>query len=491
METESLVLEAGGRLHPLTPETEKPVDLLNRRPIIHDMMKLLKVISEAGSSCTFALNGAWGSGKTFVLNMLMDDLRRYEGGSRYLVFHYNCWQYDYYEEPLVAIVSSMLDCLDEQTHLLPSIVSDTAAKAAESLKSVLEELVKDFVKTKYGVDISKLLSNGQAWLQAAREQKEQDQAFDEQRSLKKAIRSMHEALNLLTKDQTVVIVVDELDRCLPDYAIKVLERLHHLFFNVPKTVVILGIDREQLKNSIKQIFGSNTQEDKYLSKIINFQLTLEDPKYDTGFLTKYSSYFDLFDDTDLINVFDKEHGLAFRTGFDYEAFFRTLFHGIEARKMDQIFNRCKTIHRILFPEVTMDHAFMCAEVALVVASDVYGINYMPIIYDPYDLSGFTICKDIVPPSDAAAAFLDNFKAYLETYWKGIGANSDERPSRSHNSFVFRSTTGLEELLIWYLNGIFIERRQNFSLSGNQALRALCSPNRNAMKDFNDLRKIIR
>ena len=34
-------------------------------------------------------------------------------GPRYILFHYNCWEYDYYEEPLVAIVASILDQIDE------------------------------------------------------------------------------------------------------------------------------------------------------------------------------------------------------------------------------------------------------------------------------------------------------------------------------------------------------------------------------------------
>ena len=46
----------------------------------------------------------------------------------------------------------------------------------------------------------------------------------------------------LAETHTLVIVVDELDRCLPDYAIKILERLHHLFADVNGTILILRSD---------------------------------------------------------------------------------------------------------------------------------------------------------------------------------------------------------------------------------------------------------
>lgn len=94
-----------------------PIDLLNRQTILDQMIHLLDILSASRSSCTFALNGKWGSGKTFVLNMLERQLREYQDGEKYIVFHYNCWQYDYYEEPLVAIIAAMLDSLNDQTNL--------------------------------------------------------------------------------------------------------------------------------------------------------------------------------------------------------------------------------------------------------------------------------------------------------------------------------------------------------------------------------------
>ncbi len=52
-----------------------------------------------------------GSRKTFVLKMVERQLRDYQAGEKFAVFHYNCWEYDYYDEPLIAIVSSMLDSI--------------------------------------------------------------------------------------------------------------------------------------------------------------------------------------------------------------------------------------------------------------------------------------------------------------------------------------------------------------------------------------------
>ena len=87
------VIPNGGYPLAVVADEELPLDLLNRQGIIEQLMQLLNIISDKRSSCTFALNGTWGTGKTFVLNRLMKQLLDYQDGEKFYVFHYNCWQY--------------------------------------------------------------------------------------------------------------------------------------------------------------------------------------------------------------------------------------------------------------------------------------------------------------------------------------------------------------------------------------------------------------
>lgn len=88
------------------------------------LVDLTEALSANSENACYAINGEWGVGKTYVLDAFEKRIRSYgkEGTtlSKYLVFHYNCWQYDYYEEPLIAIVAAILDQIDEQVHLLPA-----------------------------------------------------------------------------------------------------------------------------------------------------------------------------------------------------------------------------------------------------------------------------------------------------------------------------------------------------------------------------------
>ena len=66
-------------------------------------------------------------------------------------------------------------------------------------------------------------------------------------------------------------IVDELDRCIPEYAVKVLERLHHLTENQSNIITVIAIDKPQLTASVKQLFGFEHPE-RYLEIFINFEI---------------------------------------------------------------------------------------------------------------------------------------------------------------------------------------------------------------------------
>jgi len=64
-------------------------------------------------------------------------------------------------------------------------------------------------------------------------------------------------------DKPLVFVIDELDRCRPDYAVELLEQMKH-FFSVPRIVFVLSIDKNHLSASVKGYYGSeNIDTDEY------------------------------------------------------------------------------------------------------------------------------------------------------------------------------------------------------------------------------------
>lgn len=417
-----------------------PVDLLGRQEIVDRIMKILEVISEKKSSCTFALNGAWGTGKTFVLNMLMNQLWECHS-DQFIVFHYNCWQYDYYEEPLIAIVAAMLDSVDNENHLLPTNLRDEVKAGIKLARPVLQKIATEFVKNKIGVDLTDVISTVNDYnhaLDAEEEDRANARSFDEFYSFKKVIQLAHNELNKLTNERTLVIVVDELDRCLPAYAIKVLERLHHLFESLKNTVVLLAVDKNQLDTTVKQLFGDKTDTSHYLRKFINFEITLETKAVDQKNLRmKYADFFNSFDFPQEIHP------------FPVETFIASLLSDIPIRVQEQIINRVHTVNQLLSHDRPFDISYLCCELLWIILTEVYGFtNEFPLNYT----NGFNVQGE---PGFKIKTNINNyFTQFFEKYWSAhFIIVKDQHPLIGNKSILAGDGT-MQKLLVYYISGLF-------------------------------------
>lgn len=420
-----------------------PIDLLNRQTIVDQMIHLLDILSASRSSCTFALNGKWGSGKTFVLNMLERQLREYQDGEKYIVFHYNCWQYDYYEEPLVAIIAAMLDSLNDQTNLFSPDTHESIRRKIAAAKPILKTIAASFAKNKLGVDptdIFTLADEAVSAAEQAKEKMEDEHSYDQYYAFKEVIQSAKAELEKLAATQMVVIVVDELDRCLPSYAIKVLERLHHLFYDQENTSVLLAVDKLQLDTTVKQIFGENTNVTTYLKKFINFELTLDVGKIEGSFTERYADYIALFDETLL------------DTNFSIDKYFAGLFSDIEIREQERLMDRIKTVHQMLFPQEKKDYSFMCFELLWLVFSEFYSGRQNPPIY--FDGTEFQV-RGNAP----------RFTEYMHSEWQSFEIYDDQRYNKK-KVYSFSLPIDIPQLLLWYLWQMYPDSPECYQIFSN-------------------------
>ena len=109
-------------------------DVLDRASFVKQIIDLTMIVSENRKNCCFAIEGEWGSGKSFVLEKIQEclDKEKAEGRDRFFTVRYDCWEYDYYEEPVVAIISVLKDVLDSYLNLIPAAVFSAASLASHS-----------------------------------------------------------------------------------------------------------------------------------------------------------------------------------------------------------------------------------------------------------------------------------------------------------------------------------------------------------------------
>lgn len=183
---------------------EELTDLLDRKAFVARLIDVVEILSENRKNASFAVNGAWGVGKTFVLNRFEEEIAKYpleeDGPRKYLVFHYDCWKYDYYEEPLIALVAALTDSIDKQTNFI-------SADKRTTFKVVLKEIIAGLVEVgsvKTGFDIKKIFETIKSARNKATQEIADSHDFDVYFSFNCILEKLRAAIKDLAEEQTIL-----------------------------------------------------------------------------------------------------------------------------------------------------------------------------------------------------------------------------------------------------------------------------------------------
>lgn len=337
------------------------LDILNREVFVDQLLQLTERISERKTSVSFAIDGAWGCGKSFVLDIFEEQLEQIQSEEtstdKYLIVRYNCWKYDYYEEPLIAIVSTMIDTINKKTKLLHGEQGEKIKGILKAVGATLLSISTNTLNTVTGIDLDEIYSVVKSGIDTGKAEYAEMTKYDVYFDFKQTLHSLQDILNEIGDQYTLVFLVDELDRCMPEYSIKVLERLHHLTENTKNVVSIIAIDKTQLQASVSHIFGFNDT-NEYLKKFIQFTIPLDVGKTSEKVIDKYSDYIALFDKS----IYPVKDSI--------EEFLQTIFLNIGAREQERMIDRAMMVHKLLYTD-TKDYSFMCVELLIVVLTSQY------------------------------------------------------------------------------------------------------------------------
>ena len=207
------------------------------------------------------VHSPWGGGKSTVLNLLE---KRLETGGRYVVIRTDPWQYDNHDDVRGSLIAEVLDQLG------------STFNADGTIKGRITDLVKRISWTRVG------LALGKGALTMQWNPDELIDAFTPRgRSDDKSMAGFKDAFNTLVKGlpdiDRVVVLVDDLDRCLPPAVMATLEGIK-LFLAVPKMVFVIAADQEMVRDSIAVSLGETNRSGafatRYLEKIVQLPVTL-------------------------------------------------------------------------------------------------------------------------------------------------------------------------------------------------------------------------
>lgn len=242
---------------------------------------LLNLATRSTDELVISLDGKWGEGKTTFVKMWQGLLKEKGIPSIYI----DAFQNDYTEDAFISIASAITSYVDQNSAEAQkgSNFRDKAKKVGIRLLSwtakigikaatlgVIKESDIDTL-SEIGDDVAADTSETIADLVKER--------LSEHSKETELIQSFRESLSDLPKtlidnnSGRLVIIIDELDRCKPSFAVEILEKIKHLF-SVKNVVFLLVMHKQQLEEAIRSVYGSNIDAHTYLQKFINVETTI-------------------------------------------------------------------------------------------------------------------------------------------------------------------------------------------------------------------------
>ena len=247
-------------------------DLLDRKEPVEILTHLVGSIE---GPCVLAVDAAWGTGKTTFLRIWAQYLRN----QGFPVIEFNAWETDFTGDPFVALSSELTDGLSEYTD---KSLSEKITAAKDAAKEVIQRAIPGIIRiaTAGILDVSPLIEKeaGQFLASYAQERLAGYQGARESvQNFRTVLQDMASTLAESSQNRPLVVVIDELDRCRPSYAVELLEVAKHLF-SVDHIVFVLAINRSELAHSIRSLYGSDFDGDGYLRRFFDIDLQLPDPE---------------------------------------------------------------------------------------------------------------------------------------------------------------------------------------------------------------------
>jgi hypothetical protein len=272
----------------LWPDHETNIDLLGFSYIADAVANLAS--AEHLLPATIGVFGDWGSGKSSLISMVRQKLEKNEGT---LVLDFNGWLFEGYDDAKSALMGTIIDeILSHQTpskkvktlavNLLRRVnwfrVAGTVMRHSVKYGTALLAGGPAGVGLIVGLDAKQALEKASEKISDVKDE-ELNKLFESEtaHNLRRGIREFRKDFESLLSESNIeklVVIIDDLDRCLPDTIIETLEAIK-LFLFVPRTAFIIGADERLVEYAVKQRFpefqGNKSEVGKdYLEKLIQY-----------------------------------------------------------------------------------------------------------------------------------------------------------------------------------------------------------------------------
>jgi len=262
---------------------------------------LTSIIENYSDGFVLALNNKWGAGKTTFVKMWQQSLKNLD----YETIYFNAWENDFDDNPLIALIGELKNIRQTEDNNFKKVIKSAAKLSKNITPALLKAILNKYLDSELLVET---LTDG---IKTGTEIFEDE--IKEYVDRKKSIVDFRNDLSHFVSEngdrKPLIFIIDELDRCRPNYAVSLLEQIKH-FFNVKNIVFILSIDKEQLGNAICGTYNSDKiDSNEYLRRFIDIEYSIPEPNNQDFFnyLFEYFNYGSFFNSNERLQYYQFQY----------------------------------------------------------------------------------------------------------------------------------------------------------------------------------------
>ncbi|WP_135382105.1 KAP family P-loop NTPase fold protein [Vibrio tasmaniensis] len=249
------------------------IDIFGRKRFGEQVTNLILNTEE---NLVLALDSNWGQGKSTFIRMWKDHNNLLE--VPLTTIYFDAFENDYQQDAFLALASEVYNALQLDVETDKEEFKNKVFNVAKAFgrsairigsRVATAGLIDDTILDAAQDELSKSISdNVESYISHKLDNTDQDRL---------ALKEFRDFLSTVIQEKMankkLVFVIDELDRCRPDFALEIIEKIKHLF-SVEGLTFLLVMNRTQLEESVKCKYGSGIEAQTYLQKFIHIWLQL-------------------------------------------------------------------------------------------------------------------------------------------------------------------------------------------------------------------------
>ena len=230
---------------------------------------LIKLLTSPVDISPMVIDGDWGTGKTEFCQKLMNKFTAEH--ENYQLVYVDAFQADHADDPLMTILAEVAALIPEGEKK-EGFMQKAIPVARYGLKTALKAVVSHVLKQEAGEIADGVEEHFQDAANKAIDASVAAVLKDHEKAKQNLI-ALQTTLAELANESPIVIFIDELDRCRPDFAVHMLEVIKHTF-DVENVKFVLVTNTRQLRAAINHSYGSTVDAQRYVDKFLKFSIKL-------------------------------------------------------------------------------------------------------------------------------------------------------------------------------------------------------------------------